>query len=114
MENYGSIFSLIEITNTVSITGGENSLLAGSRHTLECRVECDVPPTVRWMKEDNSTNCSDCLVEGPTTSGLTTVLRLTFLSLATYHGGVYYCESTVDNPPSFQEADQDIIVKSGL
>ena len=78
-------------------------------------MESDVPPTVRWKKdESNITNSSNFLIEGPTTSGLTTVLvlRLTFLSLATYHGGVYYCESTVDNPPSIQQESQNITVKS--
>ena len=91
-------------------------MLAGERYTMECTVESDITPTVRWMdgNRDSILNSSDFLIEGPITSGLTTVLRLTFLSLATSHGGVYYCESTVNNPPSVQEKSQEIVVKSEL
>ena len=77
-------------------------------------MESDIIPIVRWMdgNRKNIMNSSNFLIEGPITSGLKTVLNLTFLSLATSHGGVYYCESIVDNPPSVQEASRKIIVKS--
>ncbi len=106
-----------ELANSVAINGSsENSLLAGGTYSFECIVESDLTPTVRWMDANRTSisNGSEFQIEKLITSGLQTILRLTFSNLNTSLGGIYYCESTIIKPQSIKEASRAIKVKSKL
>ncbi len=94
----------------------ENSLLAGGTYSFDCIVESDLTPTVRWVDSNRTSisNSSQFQIDRLITSGLQTILRLTFPNLKTSLGGIYYCQSTVNEPQSFKEASRVIKVKSKL
>ena len=113
---YIFIIFITELDNFVKVSGKENPLLAGENYTIYCTVESDIAPTVTWIDGDGNTisGKENIIIDNPVVSGNTTVLRLTFAPLRTSHGGVYYCRSEVDHPPSVQQASRDIFVQSNL
>ena len=111
------MFVLAELDHIVSIEGDTNPLIVGNYSILICVVICDFIPSIQWTDPDRNqvTTYGDSVNVGEQfTDGNMTYLYLSFDPLKLSHGGMYSCESTVQDPPSSNVANRNIVVQSKL
>ena len=101
----------------MNIEGGTKPLFVGNYSILICVAICDFIPSIQWIDPDRNqvTTYGDSVNVGEQfTDGNTTYLYLSFDPLKLSHGGMYSCESTVQDPPSINVANRNIVVQSKL
>lgn len=104
-----------DLENTVTIQASSDLPLAGERFTLTCTVVCDRPPQMKWLNPTGQNPTGQGMHLSPQTfGGQVYSLQIHFDPIHTSHTGIYTCISTVDVPPSTQNATRLVRVQREL